>query len=124
MTVRCLIIDDSADFLLAACSLLEHEGIEVVAVASSGAEAVQQAGELRPDVALVDIDLGEESGFEAVQLLAAEGLTRQLDVIMISAYGEADFVDMIAAGPALGYLSKHELSATAVQRILASGRQR
>jgi CheY-like chemotaxis protein len=62
--VRCLIVDDSPWFLDAARSLLEREGITVVGVASTGAEALRRTAEFRPDVMLVDIDLGGESGFE------------------------------------------------------------
>jgi DNA-binding NarL/FixJ family response regulator len=59
--VRCLIVDDSADFVGAVRSLLEHHGITIVGVASTGAEALQHYQDLRPDVTLVDIDLGAEA---------------------------------------------------------------
>jgi len=58
MDLRCLIVDDSRRFLEAARSLLEREGIAVVGVASTSAEALRRAEELKPDVALVDVDLG------------------------------------------------------------------
>ena len=48
MALRALIIDDNGHFLGAARDLLEREGVEVVAVGSTGAEAVQLAAELRP----------------------------------------------------------------------------
>jgi CheY-like chemotaxis protein len=51
--------------------LLERQGIAVVGVASSGAEAVRRFIELRPDVILVDINLGAESGFDVVDQLTA-----------------------------------------------------
>ena len=56
--MRCLIVDDSADFVDAARGLLECQGITVVGVASTSAEALRLFEELRPDVTLVDIDLG------------------------------------------------------------------
>ena len=46
------------DFLAAARDLLEREGISVVGVASTGDQALAYAGALRPDVVLVDVDLG------------------------------------------------------------------
>src|SRR5918993_1025239 len=52
--------------------LLESEGLVVVGTPASGAEAVRIARELRPDLALVDIDLGEESGFDVVRMLDNE----------------------------------------------------
>ena len=70
MTLRCLIVDDSPSFLRAARGLLERQGIAVVGTASTSDEAVALAAELRPDVTLLDIDLGGESGFELVQRLA------------------------------------------------------
>jgi DNA-binding response OmpR family regulator len=56
--LRCLIVDDSPRFLHAARGLLERQGIRVVGVASTSAEALQQATVLRPDLALLDINLG------------------------------------------------------------------
>jgi len=53
--VRCLIVDDSLQFLTAARGWLEREGIAVVGVASTIAQALQLVHELHPDVALVDI---------------------------------------------------------------------
>ena len=64
MALRCLIVDDSAPFLEAASKFLEREGITMVGAASTSADALERAQELRPDVALVDIDLGQESGFD------------------------------------------------------------
>jgi len=58
--MRCLIVDDSADFANAARRLLERDGTTVVDVASTGAEALRRFEELRPDVALVDVNLGSE----------------------------------------------------------------
>lgn len=75
MAMRCLIVDDSAAFLHAARGLLEREGMDVVGVATTRAEALLQAEELRPDVTLVDIGLGDESGFDVVRQLA-EGPAR------------------------------------------------
>jgi DNA-binding NarL/FixJ family response regulator len=117
MTLRSLIVDDNARFLSAARTLLECEGVAVVGVASSCAEAVQLAGELRPDVALVDIDLGDESGFDVAERLAEAGaeLSR---VVLISAYPEGDFADLIAASPAVGFLSKSDVSATNLREVL------
>jgi DNA-binding NarL/FixJ family response regulator len=56
MPFRCLIVDDHAGFLGAARALLEQEGIDVVGVASTKAEALQRAKELRPEVTLVDVE--------------------------------------------------------------------
>jgi DNA-binding NarL/FixJ family response regulator len=118
MALRSLIVDDNARFLTAARRLLERQGIAVVGVASSGAEAVQLAGELQPDVALVDIDLGEESGFDIARRLAGADGAGLSPVVLISAYPEVDFAELIAASPAIGFLSKADLSGPSIHEVI------
>ena len=69
MSIRYLIVDDNVRFLAAARASLERQGEQVAGIATTTDEALQQTEALRPDVVLVDISLGDESGFE---------LTRQL----------------------------------------------
>ena len=121
MALRSLIVDDNTHFLAAARELLEREGVEVVGVTSSGAEALQLAGDLNPDVALVDIDLGQESGLDLARRLAASAGEGSSRVVLISAYSESDFADLIAASPAVGFLAKSELSAARIEEILRAG---
>jgi len=90
----------------------------VAGVAGSGAEAVEQVRTLRPDVVLIDIRLGEESGFEAARQLAGGGGPAAL--IMIS-HAEDDYADLIADSPTAGFLAKAELSAVAIRRVLETG---
>jgi DNA-binding NarL/FixJ family response regulator len=117
-SVRCLIVDDSANFRDAASSMLERAGISVVGVACNSADALAQYRELRPDFTLVDVDLGAESGFDlAVQLHDADSPAPS--VILISTHAEQDFADMIAASPALGFLPKFALSPAAIRQLLA-----
>jgi DNA-binding NarL/FixJ family response regulator len=118
--LRCVIVDDSPRFLDAARGLLEREGLTVVGVASTGSDAIQRIRELRPDVTLLDIDLGTESGFEVARRLRREAGPGP--VIMISTHSEQDFADLIAASPVLGFLSKAALSADAVRDLLDSKR--
>jgi len=120
MAVRCLIVDDSARFLEAASELLKREGIAVVGVASTSAEALERAQELRPDLALVDIELGAESGFELARRIAES--PEPLPVILISTRSEDDLAELIATSPALGYLSKAFLSAHAIRNLLDKGK--
>jgi DNA-binding NarL/FixJ family response regulator len=118
VSLRILIVDDSRHFLDAARGVLEQDGVTVVGVASTGAEALQLARELRPDGILVDVDLGDESGLD----LAREFASWAAPVVLISAYPESDLADLIADSPAIGFLSKAELSASAVSSLLATGR--
>ena len=117
MPLRCLLVDDNEVFLETASLLLEREGLTVVGVASSIAEALRQAGVLRPDLVLVDIGLGSESGFTLARLLAGDG-RRAADVILISTGAEADYAELIAESPAAGFLAKSELSASKIGLIL------
>src|ERR687892_2035324 len=103
--MRCLIVDDSPRFLDAARGLLERQGIVVVGVASNSAEALQRAEELRPDVTLLDIDLGGESGLELARRLQHQTGPAPTRVILISTHAEQDYADLIAASPAVGVLS-------------------
>ena len=118
MSLRCLIVDDSARFGDEARSLLEHEGVSVVGVASSGDDAVRLAGTLAPDLALVDISLGEESGFDVARRLVDESTARPPAVILVSTHDERDFSSRIAASPALGFIPKTGLSAARIRQLL------
>jgi CheY-like chemotaxis protein len=113
-----MIVDDNVDFLAAATDLLEREGISVVGVASTSSDAIQRAEQLRPDLTLVDIDLGAESGFDLVRRLVQDGGGPARSVILISTYAERDFAELIETSPAIGFLSKPDLSAQAIQAML------
>jgi DNA-binding NarL/FixJ family response regulator len=78
---------------------------------------------LRPQVVLVDISLGGESGFDLARRLAGYRRGGGPAVILISTHAEADFADLIAESPAAGFVPKPELSAQAIRRIL-DGRTR
>jgi len=117
-----VIVDDDVSFLKVAQTLLESGGVKVAGVASTCAGAVERVAALRPDVVLIDIRLGEESGFDVARELAAaselatDGQAPTL--IMISTHAAADYADLIAESPVTGFLPKAELSAAAVGRII------
>jgi DNA-binding NarL/FixJ family response regulator len=100
--------------------LLKEEGIEVVGGATSAAEALQQIAELRPDVALIDIDLGRDSGLTLATRLRETPGPAVPNVILISTHDEGAFAELIERSAALGFLPKTELSGTAIRRMLAS----
>jgi CheY-like chemotaxis protein len=118
---RCLIVDDNAGFLTAARGLLERQGVTVVGAASTGAEALRLVGELRPDVVLLDINLGGESGFRVARHIAegADHGTPRVRMILISSHAdEEEYADLLAESPAVGFLAKSALSAGAVRELL------
>ena len=113
-----MILDDNRGFLDAAVRLLEHQGINVVATATSSAEGLQRIKELRPDVTLVDIDLGDESGFDVVEKLHLNGSGTAVPTILISTHAEEDFAEMVAASSALAFIPKAVLSGSAIRDVL------
>jgi DNA-binding NarL/FixJ family response regulator len=119
VTLRCVIVDDNSAVLRAASDLLETQGIAVVGVATTSEEALSLMEELNPDVLLVDIDLGPESGFELTRRLARSVDSPTSCVILMSTHHQADYADLIAASPAIGFLAKSDLSAIAIRRLLA-----
>lgn len=119
--LRCVIVDNNRRLLESASSLLETQGVSVVGVATTSREAVSLIEELRPDVILVDIMLGSESGFELVRRVAAPSEGGCPRAILISTHDEEDFADLIASSHAVGFLRKADMSARSIRRLLAPG---
>jgi DNA-binding NarL/FixJ family response regulator len=117
MAVRALIVDDNAQFLEVAGALLERQGMAIVAVASNGEDARRRLDETQPDLVLVDIDLGDESGLDLARSIVRE-VPNPPYVILISAYPEDDIVDLLDACPVHGFLSKSSLSVAATEAML------
>jgi two-component system nitrate/nitrite response regulator NarL len=117
MPLRCIIVDDYQPFVKVARAKLERQGMAVVGVATNGTEALRQARELSPDVALVDISLGTESGFDVAREIGPYVGC----VILISSsdrYADDDYAGFIAGSPAVGFVSKAALSADMISRLV------
>jgi DNA-binding NarL/FixJ family response regulator len=114
--LRCVIVDDSPAFLDAATKFVGREGITVVGVASNVAEALDRVASLRPDVTLVDVVLGAESGFDLAERLSHRDICSP--VILTSTHSEQDLEDAIATSPALGFVSKVALSPGAIRLLV------
>jgi CheY-like chemotaxis protein len=114
-------VDDSANFLDAASKLLEGQGFAVAGVATNSAEALARIRELEPDVALVDVDLNGESGFDLVWELAGTSEGPAPRTILMSTHSESDFADLVAVTPVLGFISKNNLSGDAVRDVVGDG---
>ncbi|MGH2881389.1 MAG: response regulator [Solirubrobacteraceae bacterium] len=113
---RYLIVDDNPAFLSAARNLLEREGLAVVGVAGNVSECLRNVDQLSPDVILVDVDLGTESGFELARRLARRGI--RADVIFISMHAADDYADLIDSSGAAGFVSKAGLSRATIEQAL------
>jgi two-component system, NarL family, nitrate/nitrite response regulator NarL len=77
-----------------------------------------KAAALRPDVVLVDVSLGDESGFDLARRLVDHDPGSEAVVVLISTLAETDIADLIAESPAAGFLAKADLSASAIRRIV------
>jgi DNA-binding NarL/FixJ family response regulator len=115
----CLIVDDNQRFLEVASTSLARDGLEIVGTATTTEDALTQTERLRPDVVLVDISLGLESGFDLAQKLVDRFPELQGSVVLISTRSQQDYADLIAASPAAGFLPKARLSASAVRELIS-----
>jgi DNA-binding NarL/FixJ family response regulator len=122
VVLRCLIVDDSEAFLASASRFLAAQGLEVVGRASYGADALRLAQQLEPDVVLVDVQLGDENGFELTRRLNATAHAPR--VILISSHHQDDLAELIADSPAVGFLPKSALDAQAIARLASAPRDR
>ncbi|MGX7678628.1 LytR/AlgR family response regulator transcription factor [Jatrophihabitans sp. DSM 45814] len=124
MPLRCLIVDDNPQFASTARRLLESEGLIVLAMVSTGAEAIDLVRELKPDVVLLDIDLGTESGFDVATQLDNYDFRPAPEIILVSAHDEEDFADLIAESAAVGFLAKSALSARGIRQLINANGER
>ena len=117
----CLIVDDSPEFLEAAKQLLADDGVIVLGTAATADQAVDEALARHPDVALIDVALGTESGVGVAQRLAdlPQGGP---PVILISAESQAELAELVDASGAVGFVSKTDLSGDAIRSLLAGGK--
>ena len=111
-----LIVDDHASFRAIARAALA-ERFTVVGEAVDGVEAVARATELRPEVVLVDVGLPGLDGFGVAAALAT--LDDPPQVVLTSSRDRRDLEPLIRDSPALGFLAKERLSATALGELLA-----
>ena len=118
--LRCVIVDDDPRYIAIATRLLQRGGISIIGTASTIAEAMQRVKELRPDITLVDVNLGGESGLHLALKLHQTNSHPGLKIILTSAQSEQDFADLIAASPAVGFVPKDDLSAAAIHDLLAA----
>lgn len=113
-----LIVDDHAGFRRSARRLLEAIGFEVVAEASDAAGAITTAGDLAPDLVLLDVHLPDGNGFDV-----AERLTRiapRALVILTSSRDASDYPARLRLVGAAGFISKADLSAKAIEALVGA----
>jgi DNA-binding NarL/FixJ family response regulator len=109
-----LIVDDHAAFRSAARHLLEGEDFEVVGEAEDGASGLALARELEPELVLLDVVLPDSSGFDVAEELASG----PCKIVLVSSRGRADFGPRLRRSPALGFVSKDQLSGETIRALL------
>ena len=116
--IRILLVDDHLMVRLGLASMLGRErDLQVVAEASSGAEAIKQCEIQRPDVVLMDIRLPDINGIETTAAIAKQH--PEIKVVMLTTYeGDEDVFQAIKAG-AKAYFTKSVAGPELVQAIRA-----
>jgi DNA-binding NarL/FixJ family response regulator len=115
--VRVLVVDDHPSFRASARKLLESEGYEVVGEAADGAEALEAAARLQPDVVLLDIQLPDLDGFRVAKRLGH--LASPPEVILTSSRDSVDYGSCVEECGARGFVPKAELSGAVLTTLLA-----
>lgn len=112
--MRVLLADDHPLFRAGVASLLRASGVEVVGETGNGAEALEQARRLRPDLVLMDITMPGGDGLEATRRIKAELPATRIVMVTVSD-DDDDLFEAVKSG-ADGYLlknmSEEELSRT------------
>jgi two-component system, NarL family, invasion response regulator UvrY len=116
--VTVLVVDDQAPFRAAARAVVARvEGFQLVGEAAGGAEGVELAAALHPDLVLMDINMPEMSGIEATRLILAE--RRETLVVLCSTYDRSDLPPDAASSGARAYVHKEQLAPDALRRLWA-----
>lgn len=103
---RVVLVDDQPLVRAGVRAVLESAGIEVVAEAGEGAEALHHARELRPDVLVMDLRMPRMDGVEATRRLRAEDALAAVRALVLTTFdGDENVLHALRAG-ADGFLSK------------------
>lgn len=114
---RVLLVDDHAQFRASASAWLTREGFTVVGSAANGAEALDQARDLSPEVVLLDLNLPDsEAGLQLAADLAATHPGSTL--IIISSDADAASDPRVVAAPVAGFIAKQDLACDAITALL------
>lgn len=113
-----VIVDDQLTFRAAVRRLIERsESFVLVGDTGDGDTAVALASRERPDLVLVDINLGAESGIDLVGRVCAASPSSA--VILLSTYQAADVPAAASRSGAVGYVHKEDLSPALMADVLA-----
>jgi DNA-binding NarL/FixJ family response regulator len=119
MTVRVLIVDDQEPFRLAARMVVEAtDGFEVAGEAETGESSVDLAGELDPDLVLMDVNLPGIDGLEATRRIL-KGSDRVV-ILLLSTYEAAEYAPKAAECGAAAYIPKSSFGPDSLEAAWAA----
>ena len=104
MTVRLMLADDHRMLREGLRRSLSEDGFDVVGEASDGEEAVRLAGDLRPDVVLMDVTMPDVDGVEATRHIRR--LYPDIQVVMLTMHADQSVISEALRAGAAGYLVK------------------
>jgi DNA-binding NarL/FixJ family response regulator len=106
ISIKVLLVDDHKMILDGLKSLInKHENIVVIGEAGNGAEAIELAKELKPDIVIMDISMPDMNGIEATRRLKAS--MKNIKIIALSMHNNKKFVSEMLRAGADGYVVKH-----------------
>ena len=118
--MRVVTVDDQAPFREAARAVLERAAtFEVVGEAESGEEAIEMVDSLKPDLVLMDINMGGISGIEASRRITEAH--PEVTVFLLSTYQEEDLPPDVSSCGASAYLHKEDFGGRALRSLWESG---
>lgn len=103
--VRVLVVDDHRTFAELLSGALEASGMNPVGIAQSAAQAVAMAEELRPDIVVMDIQMGREDGLAATRRIRE--LVPEAVVAVVTAHRDPDWVVRAAQAGASAFVPKN-----------------
>jgi DNA-binding NarL/FixJ family response regulator len=114
---RLLCVDDSPEMLEVLADFLQWE-FQVVGTLSSGSLAIEQAVNFKPDVILLDVDLGDISGFRVAEQLRSSGCSAR--IVFLSVHENIDFIRAAEDLGAAGYVFKSQITRDLVKTLHAA----
>jgi DNA-binding NarL/FixJ family response regulator len=118
-----VIVDDNERFADVTADLLAKDGFAVVGRAHHSGEALQVIVETHPDLVLIDLYLGNDSGVELIRQIIHRGLAAQTFLLRVSSCAAADLHNVFEASDAHACLTKTDLSGGAIRALLDGARR-